>query len=73
VCDVFSSKKFSPVACRFSNAFTACARYSIRFTPVNRRSNLPALQRAANGWIDRRVGDSKSLERVAMEQKMLTL
>lgn len=71
--DVFSSKKICPVACLFSSAFTACPCYSVRFTTVNRRSNRPALQRAANGWINRRVRDSKSLERVAMEQKMLKL
>ena len=71
--DVFSSKKISLVACLFPNAFTACACYSVRFTTVSRRSNRPALQPAVNGWLDRRFGDSKSLERVAMEQKKVML
>ena len=73
LCHVFSSEKISQVACLFSNPLTTCAHYSVRFAPVDWRSSFPALQRTGNGWIDRCVGDFKSLERLAMEQKMLTL
>ncbi|MBJ2219770.1 MULTISPECIES: hypothetical protein [Pseudomonas] len=70
---VFSSEKISRVACIFSNPLTTCARYPLRFAPVDWRSSFAAVQRPGNSWIDRCVGDFKSLERLAMEQKMLTL
>lgn len=57
----------------FFKRLTACVCYSVCFTSFYRRANCPALQRAVNAWIDWRIGDSKNLERVAMEQKMLML